>query len=55
LAVFAENQLKCLSMNNLRAQQGSADQAQSSPIKVNQGIFLNQHALQSITQNPCHF
>jgi len=39
LRLFAVNQHKRLSMNNLRAKTSFPNQGQSSPIKVNQGIF----------------
>jgi hypothetical protein len=38
--IFAENKWKCLSMNNLHTKLSFPSQAQSSPIKVNQGILL---------------
>jgi hypothetical protein len=49
-SLFAASQFKCLSMNYLRAKPGFSGQPQSSPVKVNQGIFLTR-ILPMIGQN----
>ncbi len=49
LRILAAIQSKCLSMNNLHTKSGFSKQAQSSPIKVNQGVFLKFRAHYSIT------
>ena len=43
MRIFAANQSKCLSMNNLRSRTRFPKQAQSSPIKPNQGAFWTNH------------
>jgi hypothetical protein len=39
LSLFAANQLKWLSMNNLRTRLTFSNQGQSDPIKLNQAVF----------------
>ena len=41
LSIFVENRLKCLCMKHLRIKLAFSNQAQSSLIKVNQGIFMS--------------
>jgi len=44
MSLFTANQLKCLSMKCLCQKISFSGQAQSSPIKPNQGVFLNRRA-----------
>ncbi len=55
LSLFAASRRKCLCMKHLRIKRTFQDQAQSRPIKVNQGIFVNNLAGQSIALNHYQF
>jgi len=54
LSLFAANQWKFLSMNNLHTKLTPSGQAQSRLIKANQDIFLKHLALRSTAPSPHH-